>query len=159
VPDEAGGPGVGSVAEETARLLDALLAPPPAQDPVDAAYRSSAETTPRSCPTCGQAAQGSPSRASTADVCHLCPVCQVLRVLRSVRPETLDRLADLAAAVTETLRDAASSRSHHDRPGAAADDGQPPGTSGSRVEDIPVVGEDDPVTPAPDGRDEGEETR
>jgi hypothetical protein len=37
-------------------------------------------------------------------------VCQLLRVVRTVQPETLDRLADLAAAVTDTLRDVAASR-------------------------------------------------
>jgi hypothetical protein len=49
----------------------------------------------------------------------------------SVRPETLDRLADLAAAVTETLRDAAASRWRES--GAS-----PPRPPRPEVEDIPV---------------------
>ncbi len=110
---EQSGPTVGSVAEETARLLDALLAGADAP-PGTRAYRTpevEVEPTEEPCPACGHTAEpAAHTAASSNDVCHLCPVCQLLRVVRTVRPETLDRLADLAAAVTETLRDTAASR-------------------------------------------------
>ncbi len=115
---------VGSVAEETARLLDALLAgsatagapadpasaPPPSADGSNAG--AAADHPHEVCATCGQStgAHATASFGAPADVCHLCPICQLLRVVRSVRPETVDRLADLAAAVTDTLRDLAASR-------------------------------------------------
>lgn len=107
-------PPVGSVAEETARLLDALLAgTADARGASEPAYPpSSAESSESSepCPTCGHVGGATHTGESSAEVCHLCPVCQLLRVVRTVRPETLDRLADLAAAVTDTLRDVAASR-------------------------------------------------
>lgn len=90
----------GSVAEETARLLDALLGAAPSA--------TAGAPAPGPCPTCGHI--GEPTATGAAQVCHLCPVCQLLRVVRAVRPETLDRLADLAAAVTDALREAAASR-------------------------------------------------
>ena len=112
---------VGSVAEETARLLDALLAGTPSADEAageragDHAYRSDppladAAESAEPCPTCGHEPGAAHAGAGDGEVCHLCPVCQLLRVVRTVRPETLDRLADLAAAVTDTLRDVAASR-------------------------------------------------
>jgi hypothetical protein len=130
---------VGSVAQETARLLDALLG----TAPIDAAASSTGHdgrhrADDGACPTCGQVpgathtGSARPSATSPAPVCHLCPVCQLLRVVRSVRPETLDRLADLAAAVTETLRDAAASR-------WAETESSPRPPSRPHVEDIPVA--------------------
>ena len=68
-------------------------------------------------------------------MCHLCPVCQLLRVVRTVRPETVDRLADLAAAVTETLRDVAATRWRES--GAS-----PPRRPRPEVEDIAVEDSD-----------------
>jgi hypothetical protein len=114
VPEESeqSRPTVGSVAEETARLLDALLAGADAP-PSASAYRVTevdAEPTEEPCPACGHTPGTAHTAASSNEVCHVCPVCQLLRVVRTVRPETLDRLADLAAAVTETLRDTAASR-------------------------------------------------
>ena len=125
--DETAGPerdrpaagSVGSVAEETARLLDALLAGTSgAGEASGRAYASSqapapepaAEPPAEPCPTCGHVPGAGHATAQDGEVCHLCPVCQLLRVVRTVRPETLDRMADLAAAVTDTLRDVAASR-------------------------------------------------
>src|SRR5512132_1676357 len=94
-------PPVGSVAEETARLLDALLAGTgaPGQDEASGtAFRTGATDQPRvgadaePCPTCGHV-PGTVHDPQEGDVCRLCPVCQLLRVVRTVRPETLDRLA------------------------------------------------------------------
>jgi hypothetical protein len=59
-----------------------------------------------------------------------------LRVVRTVRPETLDRLADLAAAVTETLRDVAASRWQESG-------SPPPRRARPEVEDIQVDGEEE----------------
>ena len=111
---------VGSVAEETARLLDALLAGTLAWTRRRTEGRPTTHTGvthPRTrqgsaepCPTCGHVPSAAHATTGDGEVCHLCPVCQLLRVVRTVRPETLDRLGDLAAAVTETLRDAAASR-------------------------------------------------
>jgi hypothetical protein len=137
-------PPVGSVAEETARLLDALLAGTgaPGQDEASGtAYRTGATDQPLAgkadaepCPTCGHVPGTAPDPPE-GDVCRLCPVCQLLRVVRTVRPETLDRLADLAAAVTETLRDVAASRWR--------ESGSPPERrERPEVEDIQVEGEE-----------------
>ena len=133
---------VGSVADETARLLDALLGSVPTDAKATNGSKASAEGRPDDvCSTCGHQAgvtqtetPGSSSAPST-DVCHLCPVCQLLRVVRSVRPETLERLADLAGAVTETLRDAAASRWREA-------EGAPRRPSRPDVEDIPVAGDE-----------------
>ena len=135
---------VGSVAEETARLLDALLAGTGAAPQVDVsgtAYQAVTTDRPgegkadaEPCPTCGHV-PGTAHDPQDGDVCRLCPVCQLLRVVRTVRPETLDRLADLAAAVTETLRDVAASRW---RESSSA----PPRRAQPEVEDIQVEGEE-----------------
>jgi hypothetical protein len=137
---------VGSVAEETARLLDALLAgtsgtsgPEKANGP---AYGSAEAPAPEPaadpCPTCGHVPGAAHATADDGEVCHLCPVCQLLRVVRTVRPETLDRLADLAAAVTDTLRDVAASRWR--------DTGTPPPRRARpEVEDIQIEGDESDV--------------
>jgi hypothetical protein len=75
-----------------------------------------------------------------AVTCQLCPICQGLTLLRAVRPETVDRLADLAGAVTEVLRDLAAAR----RTGASPSSGDRGSGSSSRVQDIPVADDDDP---------------
>lgn len=118
---------VGSVAEETARLLDALFgseppaaeAPPdpPADDePAQPGDRHTADATTEPAPVCGTCGQSVGAEGSeegtgqAAAVCHLCPVCQLISAVRAVRPETVDRLADLAAALTQALRDVAATR-------------------------------------------------
>ncbi|MDQ2756436.1 MAG: hypothetical protein M3Y71_07710 [Actinomycetota bacterium] len=78
-------------------------------------------------------------------------MCQLLQVARAVRPDTVDRLADLAGALTDMLRDvAAARRSEPSTPGAPAGSGQA-GAHGSAhpshaadVEDIVVGTGDDP---------------
>jgi hypothetical protein len=139
---------VGSVAEEAARLLDALggwaaragyAAEPGTRHTDDSADGTTAHAeTARPgahpsghCEKCG-AADG----AGQAVVCRLCPVCQGIGLLRSVRPETVDRLADLAGAVAATLRDVADQR-RHDAPDPTPGQGakRPP------VQDIPVEDE------------------
>ena len=161
-----GGVGVGTVADETARLLEALLglapgaAPePPGRASADDGEREetaseeaasadgASETSPEApCPTCGHVDAGGAAPQRAAEVCHLCPVCQVLRVVRSVRPETLDRLADLAAAVTESLRDAAAERWRSSGAAGEAAGGTRSGPAPARpsVQDIPVADDDGP---------------
>ena len=171
---------VGSVAEETARLVEALggwaeglrsPAPAAAPDGADTSGpgRSGAEQggeppggqrtsrsadgggPPRSganaeeagtrhtvrCEHCGVA-----SRAGEALACQLCPLCQGIALLRTVRPETVERLADLAAALSGALRDIAADR--------FAEPPAPP-PRGQRVQDISVDDEDEPG-PAPTDR-------
>jgi len=148
---------VGSVAEEAARLLDALLSGegmgdvPPQRaaapgEPSPAAPGEPSPGAPGEVPTAaGASGTASPGQDSSCGhrsgaedqpVCHLCPVCQLIRTVRAVNPETVDRLADLAAAVSQTLRDVAANR--------WAQTGHPaPGRRGSVVEDIAVREDDD----------------
>ena len=122
-------PAVGSVAEEAARLLDALggwasstqagyaarSAPSAASasedDPDEDSSTHGGGTAEQAgdhqsrCESCG--AENGMGQAIT---CQLCPVCQGIGLLRSVRPETVDRLADLAGALAATLRDIAGQR-------------------------------------------------
>jgi hypothetical protein len=152
-------PAVGTVAEEAARLLDALggwasttqagyaarTAPSPASPDEgapegdgsdDSASAPHANGHTSTCESCG--AENGVGQAVT---CQLCPVCQGIGLLRSVRPETVDRLADLAGALAATLRDIAGQR--------RADAGDAPTkksshqSSRTRVQDIVVDDEDE----------------
>jgi len=97
---------------------------------------------PSPCPSCGQMA-GDRNASGDASVCHLCPVCQLITAVRSVNPETVERLADLAAAVSQTLRDVAADRwARSGRPSARR--------HGVPVEDIAVGEDDEPEKPADD---------
>ena len=143
---------VGSVAEEAARLLNALLGeaaadraphddPPPHAEPspyVDPPPHADPPpgSPPEVCGTCGRT-----GAEPASSVCRLCPVCQLIGAARAINPETVDRLADLAAAVTETLRDLAAHRwAESGRAGHAPAPDHPSTT----VEDITVgEGEDD----------------
>ncbi|WP_406830427.1 hypothetical protein ABEG17_15720 [Pedococcus sp. KACC 23699] len=163
---------VGSVAQEAARLLDALggwastsgygagrgedrprqAAPggddpegagPEGADPEGAGPEASVPPDETTSHAAGHCDQcGAANAAGQAVVCQWCPVCQGIGVLRSVRPETVDRLADLAGALAATLREAAA----HARSTA----GNPPGTQaqndararGPRVQDITIEDED-----------------
>lgn len=144
--DDDQGPPVGSVAEEAARLLDALggwastastsgYAPTPQAD----APQSGSGGAIR-CDRCG-----AENGAGQAIVCQLCPVCQGLGLLRSVHPEAVDRLADLAGAIAATLRDLAAQHRADATHGAGDQHGATTGAGGmgrtGRVQDIPV--EDD----------------
>lgn len=108
MPDEP----VGSVAEETARLLAALGLgtprdpgpapeghPPPDHHDEGHAHDGHAHEGHRA---------GEHVRAGDAVVCSLCPLCQAIGLARTVNPELLDRLADLAALAARTLRELAT---------------------------------------------------
>ncbi|MGN6300844.1 MAG: hypothetical protein ACTHN8_07095 [Angustibacter sp.] len=176
---------VGSVAEEAARLLDALGgwaassgyaagAPSrgstedpghgPTGDPhgsvgpdagdadgtgsadrTEDGTRGTTGATPASDGHCEHC--GAETGSGRAVVCRRCPVCQGIGLRRSGRPETVDRLADLAGALADTLRDLAD----HRRAGSPASPGAAPaGTTPadagtrhtrSRVQDIAVEDE------------------
>ena len=164
-------PGIGTVAEEAARLISAMatMARPSAVPSEGAAHDPSpyaggsahGETPPhvghvppgagpvpppdagpvppdpgpqgseQTCSACGGESGGTPV------ACKLCPLCQGIALLRSIRPETVDRLADLASAMAESLRDIATqSRAS----GPASDSSAQPGMhpNGVTVQDIRV---------------------
>ncbi|GAA1234504.1 hypothetical protein [Oryzihumus leptocrescens] len=158
---EQAAPPVGSVAEEAARLVEAFAAwsgrhaaapraagedddEPGDDEPYagrgDASGSAEGEDAPegsgegRQCPTCG--AQAGVGKAAS---CGVCPVCQGIAWLRTVRPETLDRLADLAGALTDTLREVAREAAHGRPQGGTTGGAQHPGAS---VQDIPVADDD-----------------
>ena len=136
-------PAVGTVAEEAARLLDALggwaasaqsgYAARPAHA-ATAPGEGADSTTPR-CESCG-----AENGVGQAVACQLCPVCQGIGLLRSVRPETVDRLADLAGALAATLKDIAGQR----RAASGTTAPRPKPSPSARVQDIVVDDEDAP---------------
>ncbi|KRF25214.1 hypothetical protein [Phycicoccus sp. Soil803] len=150
-------PAVGTVAEEAARLLDALggwatsaqagyaAGPGHAASGTDGSgteepgtHAGGADSTTPRCSSCG-----APSGVGQAVACQLCPVCQGIGLLRSVRPETVDRLADLAGALAATLRDIAGQRrADTGSSGSASPRRSQPHSS--RVQDIAVDDEDAP---------------
>jgi hypothetical protein len=143
---------IGSVAEEAARLISAMAAmagssDDPSQDddpsegpspyaggPAQEPRPPEPPETSRACSTCGGVNDATPV------ACRLCPLCQGIALLRLVRPETVDRLADFAAALAGTLRDLAT-QSRASGPTTRA--GSRAGGSSDRatVEDIPVADE------------------
>lgn len=85
----------------------------------------------QTCSACGGESGGTPV------ACKLCPLCQGIALLRSIRPETVDRLADLASAMAESLRDMATqSRASGPASDSRAQPGTPP--NGGTVQDIRV---------------------
>ena len=163
-------PAVGTVAEEAARLLDALggwatsaqsgyaartahAATSPDADEAggDAGAGAAGDTTDESgahapgadstTPRCSSC--GAENGVGQAVACQLCPVCQGIGLLRSVRPETVDRLADLAGALAATLRDIAGQR-RADTGGAGSAAPHRSPSHSSRVQDIAVDDEDAP---------------
>ena len=67
---------VGSLAEEAARLAEAL------QD----------------------RAQGSGAIADGSAACRVCPLCQLIAMVRQLNPETVDRIGDQVQGLTDSLR-------------------------------------------------------
>ena len=155
-------PAFGTVVEEAARLIEAMATmarsnsssspyaggpaepfPPAAPDDADAAEDSQAPggqmpgaPTSGACSACGVERDGTPA------ACRICPLCQAITLLRSVRPETVDRLADIVAAVAASLRDvAAQSRGSSSAPDARSGSARPPDRS--TVQDIPVDDENE----------------
>lgn len=129
---------VGSVAQETARLLEALGLP--AREPGDDAPPGRARDE-------GARDDHGHVPMGSAQSCTWCPVCRGVTYLRELSPETLRSLAEVAALAASTLTDLASRRA--DR-GDRADRAEPPapGTAAGRtrpraatVEEVVVVAE------------------
>lgn len=151
-------PAIGTVAEEAARLIEAMAtmarssssrsegpspyAGGPAQEPVPPAAPHAAGTAddPEAAPSAGACSACGGERDGTPVACRLCPLCQGIALLRSVRPETVDRLADLASAVAASLRDVATqSRASGSTPSTARPaSGRPSDGGRATVQDIPV---------------------
>ncbi len=129
---------VGSVADEATRLLQSL------RRTTEEAGRSAAEEaadppgpTPRA-PRAGMPSAAVPGAVPDAGLggggtdtsphdpaCTWCPLCRGAAVVRSLSPETLTRLADLAALAATVLTDLASTR----RPADPAASGTDPARS------------------------------
>lgn len=123
-PDQTGDAGRGDDAAEAARPGGGSAA----------ADQAGTRHTP-GCERCG----GTGPAAGEATACQLCPVCQGIALLRAVRPETVERLADLAGALSGVLRDLAAERAGQGAPARP----EPPPRRGQRVQDISVDDEDD----------------
>jgi len=81
----APGPGLGSAAEEAARLFEAVQ---------DWAKRSA-----------GSGASSVGERIATGSAeCQLCPVCQLIGLVRATRPEVAEHLAEAAASLLAAVR-------------------------------------------------------
>ena len=153
-------PSNGSVAEEAARLIEAMAsmarasagpsqdfspyAAGPAQGPgssgvPDDPPRSDNRDVRSEGACCGGERNGTPV------ACRLCPLCQGIALLRSVRPETVDRMADFASAVAASLRDMATqARASRPTPSTAGPASKSPSDSGrATVQDIHVDDEDE----------------
>lgn len=145
----------GTVAQEAVRLIEAMasmarstgIADEDASSYADvvaeetapgAAHETSAgpeegEPSTCACSSCGGELDSTPL------ACKLCPVCQGIALIRSIRPETVDRLADFAAAVASSLRDvAAQSRGSGPGSGAGPRPGSSSGAGRPSVQDIHV---------------------
>lgn len=122
-PDQTGDAGRGDDAAEAARPGGGGAA----------ADQAGTRHTP-GCERCGGTGP-----AGEAIACQLCPVCQGIALLRAVRPETVERLADLAGALSGVLRDLAAERAGQGAPARP----EPPPRRGQRVQDISVDDEDD----------------
>ncbi|MCE1177440.1 MAG: hypothetical protein LWW86_00160 [Micrococcales bacterium] len=145
---------VGSVAEETARLVAALreyaVPPPPSEG-------APAGQTPPPSPSASRCADHD-ARGERPVACELCPVCQGIAVLHSLRPEVVERLAELASTAAAFLGELAQEA----RSGSERDPGPGADTSGWPAPERPASRErhhDIPVTdgrPAPAAVDDGE---
>lgn len=128
---------VGSVAEETARLLDALYAHripgagrqrpanPPQGPAADPSFGGQAPPRPpgagewvasggvrpvaeHSCPSCGHSTGCDP-------ICRVCPVCRGAELLRRVSPDLMEQVASFMVFVGDALKDMAQARRDGDR--------------------------------------------
>ncbi|MFC7488447.1 hypothetical protein ACOCJ7_08890 [Knoellia sp. CPCC 206453] len=129
---------VGSVADEAAKLLEALgrTRAPRDEFPSDTAESGGS-------PESGDDASAPPEHVHVAmgdaESCTWCPVCRSVTLLKGVSPETLGRLADLATAAATLLADLASR--HTESSSAQAE--RAPADRGPRTEPIAVVDEEE----------------
>ena len=165
---------VGSVADEATRLLESLrrsaeaaaqsaTSDPPAADP-SGGDRASDAGAHGAAPS---ATAAEPGPAAHDPFCTWCPLCRGAAVVRSLSPETLARLADLAALAATVLTDLASSRtaggqpSSEQAPDAQTDDATADGSGRPRRPARPRRTAPAPSNPIPisDADDPQEEPR
>ena len=163
---------VGSVADEATRLLESL------RRSAEAAAQSAASDPPVADPSGGDPASdaGAPGAAPSAaepgpaahdPFCTWCPLCRGAAVVRSLSPETLARLADLAALAATVLTDLARSRTTGGQPAseqardAPTDDAAADGSGRTRRPARPRRATPAPSNPIPisDADDPQEEPR
>lgn len=94
----------GSVADEAARLLEAL--------------RDAAATWQHGGDDHEHASPGDPPAA-----CRVCPLCRVIAALQQVKPETVRHLADAAASLTAALSDLVPATGDRTAPASGGPDG------------------------------------
>lgn len=115
-------PGVGSAADEAARLADAL----------GGWFRC--------------AATDSPDESSTPShdplTCRACPLCRGIAAVRSVRPEVIEHLATAADALAAALRELGALRAPGGRQPESADRAGPTYPDRPETEHI-VIADDD----------------
>ena len=111
------------------------------------------EAGPR-CESCG--AENGVGRAAS---CGVCPLCQGISWLRTVHPETLERIADVAGMLTETLREVARQARPAPR-GPEDETSDPTPGRGASVQHIPVEDDEDdePVVGHDRGTSDTQET-
>lgn len=161
---------VGSVAEETARLLRVLgggssedlgsqarrgpvdrgRSPEPADAPPagGAGTRDGDARCACGSATSGETGGGSPRRHLPREdprALPWCPMCRGAAFLRALSPETLERLADLAGVVSATLADLAAHAASTPRP-AGGEDGRgserSTATQHPSIQPVPVIDDD-----------------
>ncbi|GGB90516.1 hypothetical protein N798_08095 [Knoellia flava TL1] len=136
---------VGSVAEEAARLLEALGRQTRTTDAADSAAAGGAETRAASADGDAAGPQGHQKHVHVAmgdaESCTWCPVCRSVTALRAVSPETLTRLADLATTAATLLGELATR--HTEGSGAGTSPRPAPAERTPRTEPIAVVDEED----------------
>ena len=147
---------VGSISEETARLLDALgwvldgarpartntepsaqsAEAEPAKAAKAAAEAQSAKSAKAGSAEHGEAAEPSGAGEAAAEAaeagshpsaCSWCPVCRGVASLRSVNPDAVDRLADAATVLAQALSDLAVQVREDAPPGGRSTPGKAPG--------------------------------
>ena len=119
---------VGSVAEEAQRLLETLRR---AGGGAAGEAGPATDGSPDEGPDTHGADPGDADGWTCTDpFCRACPLCRTVAVVRGLNPETLRRLADLAAVAATVLTDLAAQRaSAPSRPATAPAPG-PDGASG-----------------------------
>jgi hypothetical protein len=124
VSDASAGERLGTVAEETARLAEALggwtgwpvQGSAPGADQSRYAARPGEDGPAEEAERCGQCRDG--AGPASFDSCALCPICHGISLLRSLRPDLVERLADVATAAAAALRDLAAEASPRAEPAA-----------------------------------------
>ncbi|WP_347350036.1 hypothetical protein [Intrasporangium sp.] len=134
-------PGVGTVAEEAARLVDLLseltgLGPAAAgRGPAATSGDRAGSPLGRPDDDTGDTGGGCTCGGRRPAACTVCPVCQVIAFVQRLNPDTVDRLAEVVDLAATGLRDlAAAQRSRREREQGA----QPAPRSEPTGRDAPV---------------------